>query len=174
MCNQEQTTAARMEALFKRFYRPLYLYALTFLRDEDQAKDITGGVFQTVWEMLREGSLAPDTRQTVGFLYTTVRRRCLDKLRHDQVMDRYTHLQEATAPLGTEEEVMDFERRIEQVKEVIELLPEPEKSILKCTYYKKMTYKETAELLHTSVNMIHKRMSKVFRMMREKLKKEYE
>ena len=54
MCNQEQTTAARMEALFKRFYRPLYLYALTFLRDEDQAKDITGGVFQTVWEMLRE------------------------------------------------------------------------------------------------------------------------
>ena len=137
-----------MEALFKRFYRPLYLYALTFLRDEDQAKDITGGVFQTVWEMLRE--------------------------RHDQVMDRYTHLQQATAPLDTEEEVMDFERRIEQVKEVIELLPEPEKSILKCTYYKKMTYKETAELLHTSVNMIHKRMSKVFRMMREKLKKEYE
>ena len=133
MCNQEQTTAARMEALFKRFYRPLYLYALTFLRDEDQAKDITGGVFQTVWEMLREGSLAPDTRQTVGFLYTTVRRRCLDKLRHDQVMDRYTHLQEATAPLDTEEEVMDFERRIEQVKDVIELLPEPEKSILKCT-----------------------------------------
>ena len=65
MYNEVPTTTARMEALFKRFYRPLYLYALTFLRDEDQAKDITGGVFQTVWEMLREGSLAPDTRQTV-------------------------------------------------------------------------------------------------------------
>lgn len=39
-----------MEALFKRFYRPLYLYALTFLREEEQAKDITSGVFQTVWE----------------------------------------------------------------------------------------------------------------------------
>ena len=173
MCNQEQTTAARMEALFKRFYKPLYLYALTFLCDEEQAKDITGGVFQTVWEMLREGSLAPDDRQAVGFLYTTVRHRCLDKLRHDKAIDRYTRLQVGTTPLGTEEEVMEFEQRIQQVKEAIEQLSEPEKSILKCTYFRKMTYQETAELLHTSVNMIHKRMNKVFKMMREMLKEGY-
>lgn len=162
-----------MEALFKRFYKPLYLYALTFLCDEEQAKDITGGVFQTVWEMLREGGLAPDDRQAVGFLYTTVRHRCLDKLRHDKAIDRYTRLQAGTTPLGTEEDVMEFEQRIQQVKEAIEQLPEPEKSILKCTYFRKMTYRETAELLHTSVNMIHKRMSKVFKMMRKMLKEEY-
>ena len=162
-----------MEALFKRFYKPLYLYALTFLCDEEQAKDITGGVFQTVWEMLREGSLTPDDRQAVGFLYTTVRHRCLDKLRHDKAIDRYTRLQVGTTPLGTEEEVMEFEQRIQQVKEAIEKLPEPEKSILKCTYFRKMTYRETAELLHTSVNMIHKRMSIVFKMMRKMLKEEY-
>ena len=173
MCNEVPTTTARMEALFKRFYKPLYLYALTFLCDEEQAKDITGGVFQTVWEMLREGSLTPDDRQAVGFLYTTVRHRCLDKLRHDKAIDRYTRLQVGTTPLGTEEEVMEFEQRIQQVKEAIEQLPEPEKSILKCTYFRKMTYQETAELLHTSVNMIHKRMSKVFKMMRKMLKEEY-
>lgn len=173
MYNEVPTTTARMEALFKRFYKPLYLYALTFLCDEEQAKDITGGVFQTVWEMLREGSLAPDDRQAVGFLYTTVRHRCLDKLRHDKAIDRYTRLQAGTTPLGTEEEVMEFEQRIQQVKEAIEQLPEPEKSILKCTYFRKMTYRETAELLHTSVNMIHKRMSKVFKMMRKMLKEEY-
>lgn len=173
MCNEVPTTTARMEALFKRFYKPLYLYALTFLCDEEQAKDITGGVFQTVWEMLREGSLTPDDRQAVGFLYTTVRHRCLDKLRHDKAIDRYTRLQVGTTPLGTEEEVMEFEQRIQQVKEAIEQLPEPEKSILKCTYFRKMTYRETAELLHTSVNMIHKRMSIVFKMMRKMLKEEY-
>ena len=173
MCNEVPTTTARMEALFKRFYKPLYLYALTFLCDEEQAKDITGGVFQTVWEMLREGSLTPDDRQAVGFLYTTVRHRCLDKLRHDKAIDRYTRLQVGTTPLGTEEEVMEFEQRIQQVKEAIEQLPEPEKSILKCTYFRKMTYQETAELLHTSVNMIHKRMSIVFKMMRKMLKEEY-
>lgn len=173
MCNEVPTTTARMEALFKRFYKPLYLYALTFLCDEEQAKDITGGVFQTVWEMLREGSLTPDDRQAVGFLYTTVRHRCLDKLRHDKAIDRYTRLQAGTTPLGTEEEVMEFEQRIQQVKEAIEQLPEPEKSILKCTYFRKMTYRETAEVLHTSVNMIHKRMSIVFKMMRKMLKEEY-
>ncbi|WP_262279920.1 RNA polymerase sigma factor [Hallella absiana] len=173
MCNEVPTTTARMEALFKRFYKPLYLYALTFLCDEEQAKDITGGVFQTVWEMLREGSLTPDDRQAVGFLYTTVRHRCLDKLRHDKAIDRYTRLQVGTTPLGTEEEVMEFEQRIQQVKEAIEQLPEPEKSILKCTYFRKMTYRETAEVLHTSVNMIHKRMSIVFKMMRKMLKEEY-
>ena len=173
MCNEVPTTTARMEALFKRFYKPLYLYALTFLCDEEQAKDITGGVFQTVWEMLREGSLTPDDRQAVGFLYTTVRHRCLDKLRHDKAIDRYTRLQVGTTPLGTEEEVMEFEQRIQQVKEAIEQLPEPEKSILKCTYFRKMTYRETAEVLHTSVNMIHKRMSIVFKMIRKMLKEEY-
>ena len=136
MYNEVPTTTARMEALFKRFYKPLYLYALTFLCDEERAKDITGGVFQTVWEMLREGSLAPDDRQAVGFLYTTVRHRCLDKLRHDKAIDRYTRLQAGTTPLGTEEEVMEFEQRIQQVKEAIEQLPEPEKSILKHLFQK--------------------------------------
>lgn len=40
----------RMELLYEKYYMRLYLYAQTFLNDEEEAKDIVEDVFQAVWE----------------------------------------------------------------------------------------------------------------------------
>lgn len=44
--------------------------------------------------------------------------------------------------------------------------------ILRCTYYDKLTYRETAEKLGISENMVHKHMLKVFKQLRKLLSKE--
>lgn len=164
------TNMAWMEHLYTTFYRSLYLYALTFLADEEGAKDVTGSVFQTVWEKTLAGTLQQDVHTVEGFLYTSVRNRCLDTLRHNKAMDRYVRMKSATEPITTDEAAMEFELRVQQVKAAIERLPEPEKTTLTYTYFKKLTYRQTAEKLEMSENMVHKRMNKVFKTLRGMLK----
>lgn len=85
-------------------------------------------------------------------------------------MDRYVRMKSATEPITTDEAAMEFELRVQQVKAAIERLPEPEKTILTYTYFKKLTYRQTAEKLEMSENMVHKRMNKVFKTLRGMLK----
>lgn len=164
------TNMAWMEHLYKKFYQPLYLYARTFLADEEGAEDVTGSVFLTMWEKTLDGTLQQDERTVVGFLYTSVRNRCLDMLRHAHAMERYARMKAGTEPIATDEAAADFERRVERVKAAIERLSEPEKTILESTYFKKLTYRQTAEYLGMSENMVHKRMGKIFKTLRGMLK----
>ena len=160
---------ARMELLYKKFYRKLYLYAQTFLGNEDESKDIVADVFQMIWEDWQEDA-GRFSNPTGAFFYTTVRNRCLDSLRHTQASEHYADLLRATAPLMTDERVMEYERRITQLHEAVLALPEPSQSVLRCVYYRKFSYKKAAEHLGMSENMVHKHMLKVFRLLRENIR----
>ncbi len=169
MSNESMRNAddlGRMELLFEKFYHKLYLYAYTFVDDEDEAKDIVGDVFQMVWEDWKSGRNKYQN-PTASFFYTTVRNRCLDSLRHSVAVDRYEEMLKATGPLTTDDSVAAFEQRITRLHEAIAALPDPGQTVLQCVYFKNLTYKQTAEHLGMSVNMVHKHMVKVFRLLRE-------
>lgn len=159
-----------MELLYKKFYVLLYRYAKTFLDDEEEAKDVVSDVFQKVWELWQD----KDSHQvpSSSFLYTAVRNRCMDKLRHNQVSDRYAHLVKATESLTTDSEVEEFERRITKLHSAIDRLPAYEQMVLRSVYFQHLSYKETAVQLHMSENMVHKYMSKAFSLLR-KMSKSY-
>lgn len=155
-----------MERLYKQFYVSLYRYAQTFLEDEDDAKDIVSDVFQKIWETWE----LTEDYQTIppsSFLYTAVRNRCLDKLRHDKTCDNYASLVRATESLVTDGDVVEFERRICMLRKAIDRLPFHEQMVLRSVYFQRLTYRETAAQLGMSENMVHKRMVKAFRLLRE-------
>lgn len=161
-----------MERLYKMFYVSLYRYAQTFLDDEDEAKDVVGDVFQRLWE---QWQLADEPQQAPppSFLYTAVRNRCLDKLRHDKACDNYASLVKATESLSTDGEVEEFERRIDKLRNAIDSLPMHEKMVLRTVYFRHLSYREAAVELSMSENMVHKRMVRAFRLLRE-MSKEYD
>lgn len=159
----------KMELVFDRFYQKLYVYALAMLEDEDESKDVVSGVMQTVWEDWNSPS-PQMSKVTASILYTSVRNRCLDILRREKVHDRYLSMLEATEELTDDYQVQTFEARIQQVNAAVDRLPERTREILQCTYYKKMTYKQTAAYLGTSENMVRKHMIKAFALLREMLK----
>ncbi len=159
-----------MELLYKKFYVLLYRYAQTFLDDEDEAKDVVSDVFQKVWESWQDASshLEPSS----SFLYTAVRNRCLDKLRHDKASNRYAHLVRATETLATDSDVEEFEKRITKLRSAIDRLPAYEQMVLRSVYFQHLSYRDTAAQLHMSENMVHKHMSKAFSLLRE-MSREY-
>ncbi|MBR1401038.1 MAG: RNA polymerase sigma-70 factor [Prevotella sp.] len=174
---EREMTAKRSESaiagiglLYKEHYRQLYLYALTFLSNEDEAKDVVNDAFEQVWKNWQSGDCREQTVK--GFLYRLVRNLCLDILRHRRVHDRYAQMSLATSNLqdASNEDVMEFEERILRLRKAVDELPEPDRSILKCCYFKKLTYKQTAEELELTVNVVHRHMVNAFRQLRQMLK----
>lgn len=158
-----------MERLYSQFYRRLYLYAMTFVSDADDAGDIVSDLFSDLWQqwqMTVEVNPPPS-----NYLYTSVRNRCLDWLRHNKVHANYIRLAEATAEtFDNVEEVEAYERRIAEISRIISTLPEPKRSVLNCCYFKHLTYRQAAEQLGLSTVSVKKHIMGVFKMLRKALK----
>lgn len=151
-----------MQQLYQRYYDKLFYYAKTFLQNDDDAFDEVSNVFQHFYEIQGYSMEHPSS-----FLYTSVRNRCLDRLRHQKAQERYARLQQGSHAFANDEEVAEFEQRILRVSQAINALPEPGRSVLHCTYFEKLTYRQTAIKLNMSENMVHKYMLKMFRLLRE-------
>lgn len=61
---------------------------------------------------------------------------------------------------------VEHESLLRGVEEVVGNLPEPTKSILRCCYWEKKTYKQTAEEFGLSPDTIKKHISKAFNIIR--------
>ena len=155
-----------MEHLYKSFYVSLYRYALTFLGDEDEAKDVVSDVFQSIWESWQHKD-EPQQVPPLSFLYTAVRNRCLDKLRHSKACENYAQLVKATLQITSDGDIEEFERRIVSLHRAIDGLPSSEQMVLRSVYFQRLSYKEAAAQLSMSENMVHKHMVKAFRLLRE-------
>lgn len=158
-----------MEQLYKQFYGRLVIYAFGFLSSKDEASDVVSSVMEYIWNDWQ--SPEPRYKQTnAPLLYSLVRSKCLDILRHTKAHDRYTTLFLATADMETTSDVDAFEERISKLQDAIAALPYADREVLRCTYFEHMTYKETAIALSISENTVHKRMLRVFKTLREMLK----
>ena len=130
-----------MELLYKKFYVLLYRYAQTFLDDEDEAKDVVSDVFQRIWESWQQmdEQLINQLDVSATFLYTSVRNRCLDKLRHEKATDHYASLVKATESLVSDDEIVEFEKRITMLRKAIDQLPEYEQKVLRSVYFQHLS-----------------------------------
>ena len=66
-----------MEYLFTRYYKPLVLWAASFLNNIPQSEDLVQDFFIRLWEKKAEYDKIPDFRT---FLYVAVRNLCYNYL----------------------------------------------------------------------------------------------
>lgn len=158
-----------MERLYKQFYSRLVVYAYGFLSSQEEASDVVSGIMENIW--IDWQSPSPHYNQpNAPLLYSLVRNKCLDILRHSKAHERYATLFMATADIATSTDIEAYEERISKLQAAIASLPQLDREVLECTYFKHLSYKETAATLLISENSVHKRMVRVFRTLREMLK----
>ena len=98
-----------MEYLFTRYYKPLVLWAASFLNNIPQSEDLVQDFFIRLWEKRTQTSLQATTFKS--FLYTSVRNLAFDRmekkdpLRHatdlkssDKAWEEYDTLEEEVLP----------------------------------------------------------------------------
>lgn len=136
-----------LEYLYREYYRPLVLWADTFLDDMGVAEDLVQEFFIRIWERRMLEGLRSDNLK--GYLYAGVRNRALNCLDKNEPLRR---VGQAALPAAIWEEYDSFEDEVvEKVKAAVEKLPERSRQVVKSVYLENMKYREVAEKYQISI-----------------------
>jgi DNA-directed RNA polymerase specialized sigma subunit, sigma24 homolog len=74
------------EELYRLYYADLTVFAQTYVYQLDIAEDIVQESYYQLWESASSQRI---TKSLKSYLYSTIRNKCLNYLRHLQVEDKY-------------------------------------------------------------------------------------
>lgn len=151
--------------IFRQYYRQLYIFANRIVADDAESCDLVHDCFEELWihfNDMKECSV----RQ---FLYTCLRRKCIDHLRHKQAGQRYITLTKViTSAWDTDESIETLERREQQIRESIEQLKSPTREIFTLCYVEHKKYAEAADMLGISISTVKKHIVRALKYFRDR------
>jgi len=155
------------EGLFRTYYKPLHAYALSILKEMDQAEEIVQQVFVHLWE--KQDQLGINQSAT-AYLYRAVHNRCLNQLKHEKVKaayQQYSKLRPVDYPSAASRiQLSELQAKLD---EALSALPEQCRTIFQLSRFEALRYQEIADRLSISVKTVENQMGKALRLLREKL-----
>lgn len=156
------------EVLFKTHFKALHAYAITILRDEEEAEEIVQQVFLKLWEKRTTLTIEISAR---AYLYKTVYHSCLNHLRdfktrlkYQGEMHRMTDLHDR--PASGRIEMNELQQHLNKA---LNELPEQCRTIFQMSRFENLKYREIAAKLNLSVKTVEHQMSKALKTLRFKM-----
>jgi len=144
----------------------MYRLATIFLHDDAKSKDVVHDIFARLLDDHRD--LREETSES--YLLTSVRNRCLNVIRRQQIQERVEHLYQ----LDLETSIMPTERLEEELKALhkgIDLLDPPIcRDIIMQHFLEGVTFKEIARRMGVSETTVYKHLRRALSQLRTHLK----
>jgi len=155
------------EELFNTYYPALCSFAHTYLNDKNLAEDIVQEVFL---KMLNSRSELDLVLSIKSFLYTSVKNKCLNQLKHTRVIGKHAEMESSVK----ESEVYFVDRVIEEethrlIYNAIDKLPPRCKEIVLLSL-NGLKNNDIAKELKVSVNTVKTQKAIAYKQLRIKLK----
>ncbi len=154
--------------LFNHFYQGLCLFAKQFVEHNTDAEGIVQDIFVSIWENRAKLEIKKSFK---SYLFTSVKNRCLDKLKHKKIQEKYKtgFLQR----IENEENYYDL-FVISELREIInssiDALPAACQKIFKMSRFDSMSHQQIADELNLSVRTVNTQISKAIKTLRVQLK----
>lgn len=146
-------SAPAAEALFREYYARLCHYAFQFTGDRELARDVAQEVF--VAYLAQHDQVSAHPVAIKNFLYSSARNACLNKLRHDKVVQKFVrHQSEHPATESAAIHAIIRSEVLAAIHEALESLPEECRRIIRMGYIEGLKNKQIAELLEISINTV--------------------
>lgn len=164
--------SAKEEAAFRSIFEllaaPLHYFARRLIADSTDAEDIVSIAFHKLWETTNKFESLKSLR---SYLYITVRRQCIDRLRHQAVVQKARRDLFATQDHQTESLDNEYIQAelLRLIYEEIKMLPEKYRTILEWTYLLDLTTAEMAVRLGSTENHIRADRSRGLQLLRKAL-----
>jgi len=168
-----------LEDLFKRYYKPLRMYAFRFVNNKPISEDIVQDVFFELWSR-RESIRFEEVDSVKSYLFKSVYNRSmnilnsgslyeqssLDKIDHNRIVENFltTHMQ------NQEQSILLKELETE-IATFVDTLPPQCKKIFLLSRTHELKNREIAEQLGISVKAVEKQISKALSELRKHLLK---
>lgn len=145
------------KTLFEKYGTRLYLFALKYLKEKEDAKDLLNEVFLTLWENrqnLKTNSSLKAYLFTIA--YNNIRQRFLKKIREEKYVQIFAKEYLVDSPKGDEQ--LDYPLFLEKLNRIIDMLPPRRKEIFLLSYKKELKNYEIAEKLGLSDHHVKKQL----------------
>ncbi len=152
--------------LFEEYYRPLFIYAKSLLKNENEANDIVQECFYNLWK----NRTTLEIKSISGFLYTDVRHKCLNFFKHQKIKEKYISFEESRADESIDSMLPFYEQELmRRVSNLIEQLPKQQKESL---IYRMSgdSIPEISEKMGISMNTVRTHLKKARKFLRSQLK----
>ncbi len=145
------------KTLFEKYGTRLYLFALKYLKEKEDAKDLLNEVFLALWENrqnLKTNSSLKAYLFTIA--YNNIRQRFLKKIREEKYVQIFANEYLVDSPKGDEQ--LDYPLFLEKLNRIIDMLPPRRKEIFLLSYKKELKNYEIAEKLGLSDHHVKKQL----------------
>ena len=153
------------EQLFKEHYNSLANYALSIVKNRQDAEDVVQDVFVKLWQ---NSPQVVGTNQVKFYLFTATKNTCISLLRK-QAWKTFVELEDI--PGQTPDTIVKSADPAMFVQQALSLLPAQCLVIFKLSRFGKLTYQQIAHELGISVKTVENQMGKALRIMRDFAKK---
>ena len=153
------------EQLFKLYYASLTGYAYTFLKDSDQAAEVSQAVFVKFWEKREEINI---TLSVKSYLFRAVFNSCMNVKKHEEIKQNYRSEEANYAGFVHEDSMTNWELK-EQLNKAIAALPEQCRKVFIACKLDGKKYKEIAAELGISEKTVENHMGKALKDLRKHL-----
>lgn len=164
----------KYEDVFYQLYKPLCIYCLNIVNNEEIAKDIVQDQFANLWENWDRHSKLDALS---AYLYTSVRNRAINYLKKQSTKDAVFNidiLSENHAPPNTDPQQIIENLELEQILEkALDQLPKKCKEIFMLKRFSELSYKEIADKLDISTKTVENQMTIALKRIREYVKKNW-
>lgn len=161
--NQEAFTL-----LFNAWYKDLVFYASTIIPDRMQCEDIIQSIFTEIWDNRKSLTI---TTSLKGYLLRMVRNRCLDEIKHKEVIRNFEEKQKVAF---IEDVYIDdyilYSDLSDSMKKGLQLLPPPVREAFELNRFSGLTYPQIAVKQQISQRSVEVRIGKALHFLKEYLK----
>lgn len=153
------------DALFFKYYKPLFLFALNFCKSSTIAEESVQSTFIKIW-----GNKNLKTEDEVGkLLFTYTKNQVIDEIRKDNTRKR--HEESAYTEIVVNENSFDDNKQ--RIKAIIETainqLPNKSKEIFRLAKQEGLSNREIADYLKISKKTVENQLTIAFKKMRQYL-----
>ena len=160
-------------SLFKQLLLPLYprlqRVALRLLGNTEDAEDMVQEVYMKLWS---KRDALPDVKEVEAYCVTLTKNMCIDRLRIAEA-DKADADEVPTMLAATDDVEAQVERHdaVEQVKQIIETLPEHQQQVITLRDIEDCSFEEIAEQTGLTAVNVRMLLSRARKTIRERFKK---
>lgn len=139
-----------IEALFIRYYKPLVVFAGSYLHNLPEAEDLVQEQIVKLWTKRAFTPVKAEAFST--FLFTVIKNACLNWLEKRKLS--LTSLEFPHLQIAQEEASHTDDERVKLIAAILEKLPLQTRRVVDFVILQDKTYKQAAEELNVSVNTV--------------------
>jgi RNA polymerase sigma-70 factor (ECF subfamily) len=151
--------------VFRELYKPVRNFIYFRCSDADMAEDIAQDVFLKLWETRSR----IDKRTVKAYVYTIAHNLTINNVKRRQLQYNFRKAPTQDRDTDSPEKMMELDEYDQRLQKVLSSLPEGGREVFLMNRLEDLTYQEIADRLGLTVKAIEKRISKVLKILREKL-----